>query len=95
MTTKKYAEKFLKEVLEPALGTDGAIISIDGNNMRVTLKACPFQKAGIDISNKFYCTYTQGLIETAAKESLKNIEFKSDKLRATDNCDCSFNIQIN
>ncbi|MHA1294630.1 MAG: hypothetical protein ACTSQJ_18490 [Promethearchaeota archaeon] len=87
-----FAEKFLKDVLEPALGVGGAEIKVEGNEISVILKVCPFAKAGIDISNKFYCMYTEGLIETAAKNSLGNVEFKSLKLRAVDKSDCSFKI---
>ena len=93
-TPEAFAEKFVKDVLEPALGAGGAEINLDGGELTVNLKVCPFQKAGIDISNKFYCTYTEGLVETAAKNSLGNITFKSEKLRAVDNCDCSFKIKI-
>ena len=90
----EFSEKFLGDVLEPVLGAKGAEISVEGDEMSVILKACPFKEAGIDISNMFYCTYTEGLIETAAKESLGNLEFKSEKLRATDNCDCSFKLNL-
>ncbi len=90
-----FAEKFQKDVLEPALGDGNAILKVEGNEISVQLKVCPFARAGIDISNKYYCSYTEGLIETAAKNSLGNISFKSEKLRAVDNCDCSFKIQVN
>ena len=89
-----FVDKMVKEVLEPVLGSGGAEISVNGSEITVILKACPFQQAGIDISNKFYCTYTEGLIETAAKAALTNIEFKSLKLRASDNCDCEFKITL-
>ena len=93
-TPEQFAAKLKKEVLEPALGTGMAEVTVEGNEINVLLKACAFQAAGIDISNKFYCTYTEGLIETAAKESLGDVEFKSLKLRAVDNCDCSFKINL-
>ena len=93
-TPEEFAEKFLTDVLQPALGKDGAEIRVEGNELNVLLKACPFERAGIDISNKFYCTYTEGLIETAAKKSLGDLEFISEKLRAVDKCDCSFKINL-
>ncbi|MFX1274418.1 MAG: hypothetical protein ACFFBP_18785 [Promethearchaeota archaeon] len=93
-TVETFSDKFLKDVLFPALGDGGAEIIQEGNTLTVILKVCPFQRAGIDISNKFYCTYTEGLIETAAKQTLGEIEFKSEKLRATDNCDCTFKIIV-
>jgi len=91
---KLFADRFVKSILEPAIGTGNAEITVDGKNLSVNLKVCPFQEAGIDISTKFFCTYTEGLLETAAKESFGNVSFKSDKLRAVDKCDCSFTIQV-
>lgn len=93
-TPEEFAEKLQKEVLEPALGTGMAEVSVEGKDISILLKACAFQEAGIDISNKFYCTYTEGLIETAAKKSIGDVAFESLKLRAVDNCDCSFKISL-
>ena len=76
------------------MGEGGAEINLDGNSVDVILKVCPFKKAGIDISNRYYCTYTEGLIETATKTALKNVEFQTLKLRAVDNCDCQFKLEI-
>lgn len=93
-TPEQFAEKLINDVIDPAVGTGASEIKIDGNELYVTIKDCPFKRAGIEISNKFYCTYTEGLIETAVKKALNNIEFKSLKLRAVDNCDCSFLIKV-
>jgi predicted ArsR family transcriptional regulator len=93
-TPDEFAAKMKNDVLEPALGAGGAEITANGNEITVVLKVCPFEKAGIDISNKFYCTYTEGLVETAAKNSLGEINFVSEKLRAVDKCDCSFKIKL-
>jgi hypothetical protein len=93
-TPELFAEKLTNDVIDPAVGTGASEVSIDGNELNVTIKDCPFKRAGIKISNKFYCTYTEGLIETAVKQALGNIEFKSLKLRAVDNCDCSFLMKI-
>ncbi|MHA1272790.1 MAG: methanogen output domain 1-containing protein [Promethearchaeota archaeon] len=89
---EEFAEKLKSDVLEPVLGEGGVETSINGNEISVVLKVCPFQKAGIDISDKFYCTYTEGLIETSAKKSLGQARLKSEKLRAIDGCDCQFKI---
>jgi len=94
-TPEMFAEKFVSDVLDPALGDGQAEITISGNELNVILKLCPFKKAGTKIDNKFYCTYTEGLIETAAKKAFSDIEFKSIKLRAVDNCDCNFSVKIN
>ena len=93
-TPELFADKFASDVLEPAMGEGEAEISINGNELNVILKLCPFKKAGTKIDNKFYCTYTEGLIETAAKKAFPDVEFKSIKLRAVDNCDCNFSITI-
>lgn len=93
-TPEDFASKFLKNVLQPALGAGGAELTVSGKEISVILKVCPFKEAGIDISNKFYCTYTEGLIETAAKNSLGKVELVSEKLRAVDKCDCSFKIKL-
>ena len=93
-TPEEFATKLQKDVLEPALGTGMAEVIVDGNEIKVLLKACAFESARIDISNTFYCSYTEGLIETAAKQSLGDINFKSLKLRAVDKCDCSFNVTL-
>jgi hypothetical protein len=93
-TPQVFVEKLLSDVLEPVMGEGGAEITMDGSSLNVILKVCPFKKAGIDISNKYYCTYTEGLIETVSKSALNNLEFHTLKLRAVDNCDCQFKIKI-
>jgi hypothetical protein len=93
-TPQLIAEKLISDVLDPVLGEDGAELNVKGNTIDVILKVCPFDKAGIDISNKYYCTYTEGMIETAIKSALKNIEFQTVKLRAIDKCDCQFKLEI-
>ncbi len=93
-TPELFAEKFVSDVLEPAMGEGEAEISINGNELSVILKLCPFKKAGIKIDNKFFCTYTEGLLETAAKKAFPDVEFRSIKLRAVDNCDCNFSLTI-
>ena len=79
-TPQLISEKLLSDVLEPVLGVEGAEINIEDNTINVILKVCPFKKAGMDISNKYYCTYTEGMIETAIKIALKDIEFHILKL---------------
>ncbi|MBN1802988.1 MAG: hypothetical protein JW891_15875 [Candidatus Lokiarchaeota archaeon] len=91
-TVQELAEKLLSDVFEPALGENQALIDVKGNEMTIILKTCPFKKAGINIDNKFYCTYTEGLIETIANKAMNKVEFESQKLRAIDKCDCIFKI---
>lgn len=93
-TPELFAEKLSKEVIDSAVGTGASEVSINGNELSVLVKDCPFKRAGIKIANKFYCEYTLGLIETAAKKALNINDFKSVKLRAVDNCDCSFLLKV-
>lgn len=94
-TPQEVANKLISDVFEPALGEDQVEITLDGDKMDIILKVCPFKKAGIKIDNKFYCTYTEGLIDTIAQKALGNIEFNSQKLRSVDKCNCNFKITIN
>ena len=93
-TPQDFIEKLVADVLDPVLGEGGAEINLDGNKIDVILKVCPFKKAGIDISNTYYCTYTEGMIETAVDNALSNIDFRTLKLRAVDNCDCQFEVEF-
>ncbi|MFO8017668.1 MAG: hypothetical protein R6U96_03475 [Promethearchaeia archaeon] len=93
-TSSDFAEKFPKDVLDPVLGEGNTIVNVEGNKISLVLKECPFQRAGIDISNQFYCTYTTGLIETTAHELLGDVEFATQKLRAKDGVDCTFTLEI-
>lgn len=93
-TPEDFVEKLSTDVIDSAVGTGASEININGDELTVTIKDCPFKRAGIKISNKFFCTYTEGLIETAVKHALDKIEFKSLTLRAIDNCNCSFLIKV-
>jgi hypothetical protein len=93
-TPELFAEKLTKDVIEPAVGTGESEINIKGNEISVVIKDCPFKRAGIKIANKFYCTYTEGLIETIAKKALGAKEFESLELRAVAKCDCKFLLKL-
>ena len=84
----------IKDVFEPAIGKENADIQIQGNLITLTIKACPFKKAGIKIEDKFYCTYTEGLIDTVSKIALKNTEFKTEQLQSNGNDCCKFRINL-
>ncbi|MFX0070138.1 MAG: hypothetical protein ACFFAO_03520 [Candidatus Hermodarchaeota archaeon] len=94
-TPEKLADSFMKDVFDTAVGEENAEIEIKGNEMIFTVKACPFKKAGINIEDKFYCTYTEGLIDTICKVALKNIVFKTEKLQSDKQDCCKFKITIN
>ena len=93
-TPELFAEKVVNDVIDPAVGVGASEIKFNSNEISVIIKDCPFKRAGIKIGNKFYCTYTEGLIETIAKKALDLSEFNSIKLRAIDNCDCSFLLKV-
>ena len=93
-TKEIFAETLQRDVLDPALGEGQSDIKVENDGLTVVMNVCPFKKAGIDITGKYFCTYTEGLIETVAKHALGDGEFKSVKLRSTDNCDCEFKIKV-
>ena len=93
-TPEKLSELLIKDVFEPAIGEDSAEIDVAGNEMTVKIKACPFSKAGIKIDDKFYCTYTEGLIDTVSKLALKDTEFKTELLQSDGKDCCQFKITI-
>lgn len=93
-TPEKLSELFIQDVFEPAIGEENAEINIEGNEMVMKIKACPFQKAGINIADKFYCTYTEGLIDTVSKLALKNTEFTTEVLQSDGKDCCQFRITL-
>lgn len=93
-TPELFAEKFVKDVLDPALGKGQSEINVEGNTLKVGIKVCPFKRAGIDISEKFYCTYTEGLIDYAARNAFGEIQFQSEDLISEGNACCVFKIEI-
>ncbi|TXT64571.1 MAG: hypothetical protein BAJALOKI3v1_190011 [Promethearchaeota archaeon] len=93
-TPELFAEKFVEDVLDPALGKGQSDIKVEGNQLTVSVRICPFKRAGIDISEKFYCTYTEGLIDETAKNAFGNIKFQSEDLISEGNACCVFKIEI-
>ncbi|HEY0090036.1 MAG TPA: methanogen output domain 1-containing protein [Candidatus Lokiarchaeia archaeon] len=90
---EQFAEIFVKDVLNTALGEGGAEITFKNNEFLVKINVCPFQRAGINISNKLFCTYTEGLIETAAKKALGDLNFKSETLKSNGQSSCTFKLK--
>ena len=91
-TPEKLSELLIKDVFEPAIGEGYAEIKTEGNEMIVKIKACPFKQAGIKIEDKFYCTYTEGLIDTVSKLTMKNTEFITQLLQSDGKDCCQFKI---
>ncbi|TXT63410.1 MAG: hypothetical protein BAJALOKI1v1_730008 [Promethearchaeota archaeon] len=94
-TPEKFAKALIEEIIDPAIGTDQSHIEKKGDELIVNIRTCPFKRAGIDIKNKFYCTYTEGLIETAAKCALGDVAFNTEDLISTKKTCCIFKIKLN
>ena len=93
-TPELFQEIIIKDVIDPAVGEGKTEIKVSGNKITVIIKDCPFKRAGIKIDNKFYCTYTEGLIDTISKKAFENTQFKSVELRSEKPCDCKFEITL-
>ena len=91
-TPEKLSELLIKDVFETAIGEGSAEIDVAGNELTVKIKVCPFSKAGIKIDDKFYCTYTEGLIDTVSKLALKDTEFNTELLQSDGKDCCQFKI---
>jgi hypothetical protein len=93
-TAEMFVEKLVKDVIEPGLGEGLAGYSVSGNEITVSFKVCPFKRANMKISDKLYCTYTEGMIETAIKKALGDIEMKTETLIASRDPECLFRIKV-
>ena len=92
---EEFIEHFVKDVVEPALGEGLAGYEIKDGELIVRVKVCPFKRANLKISDKLYCTYTEGMVEEAFKKALGNIDFKSESLIADRQPECVFKIKVN
>jgi predicted ArsR family transcriptional regulator len=90
---EQFAEHLVKDVLIPALGEGKAEFNFKNGELTISIGICPFEQANIKISDKLYCTYTEGMIETAFRKALKNIEFKREGLIADKKAQCVFKIK--
>ncbi len=94
-TPENFSDAIVKDVLNPVLGEGGAEVNPDGGNIRVKLNVCPFEKADMDITHLFYCTYTEGLIQTAASKAFgKEIELEAISLKAEGKSCCEFILKL-
>ena len=94
-TPSDFANYIVKDVFEPALGEGGAEVIVSSDNeLIIKFKICPFEKAGIDISKKFYCTYTEGLTENSAKKAFGDAEIISEDLKSNGAPICTIKIKI-
>ncbi|MEM3526695.1 MAG: methanogen output domain 1-containing protein [Candidatus Jordarchaeaceae archaeon] len=88
----EFAKIFMNEVIAPVTGSDGvAIKNSSSDEVELEILTCPFEKMGFDISHKFYCTYTEGLIERVFEEKLgKGPSIKIKSLKSDGGDKCSF-----
>ncbi|MHA1263950.1 MAG: methanogen output domain 1-containing protein [Candidatus Helarchaeota archaeon] len=93
-TPEQFSEAFIKDVIEPALGENLAEASLTGDEIKIVIKVCPFKRANMKISDKLYCTYTEGMIDEAFKRAFQNIDFKTIESIADRKDTCSFKIKI-
>jgi predicted hydrocarbon binding protein len=89
----QFAECLIKDVLSPALGEGKAVFTVNNGELTLKIGVCPFEQANMKISDKLYCTYTEGMIEHAFKKALKEIEFKREALIADKKEQCVFKIK--
>ena len=89
----QFAECLTKDVLSPALGEGQVKYTIENGDLTLKIGVCPFERANMKISDKLYCTYTEGMIETAFKKAMKDIEFKPEALIADKKEQCVFKIK--
>ncbi|TFF88734.1 MAG: hypothetical protein EU549_02475 [Promethearchaeota archaeon] len=93
-TPEIFAKYIVEDVFEPALGEGGAEVKVEDDVLVIKFKVCPFERAGMDITKKYYCTYTEGLTENSAKMAFSNAEIIDEKLKSEGEPDCTIRIKI-
>ncbi|WXG41763.1 MAG: hypothetical protein WED07_13535 [Candidatus Freyarchaeum deiterrae] len=93
-TLGEFAKIFVDEVIAPVTGSDGVTLKNSSpNEVEIDILVCPFQKLGFDVSNKFCCTYTEGLIGRFFEEKLgKDSQLRIKSLKSNGDNKCSFQI---
>jgi len=92
-TLERIVELLATDVIAPVIGTNNVSFEGSGGEMKVMFTVCPFEKLGFDIASKFYCTYTHGVIEEAARKALGNVEVEAENLRSEGADKCIFRIR--
>ncbi|MHA1784704.1 MAG: methanogen output domain 1-containing protein [Candidatus Helarchaeota archaeon] len=94
-TPENFSDAIVKDVLTPVLGEGGAEVKAENGNIRVKLNVCPFEAADMDITHLFYCTYTEGLIQTSASKAFeKDVELEAISLKAEGKPSCEFLLKL-
>jgi len=92
-TLGEFAKIIVEEVISPVTGNDGVKLKEFPEKVEIDITVCPFEKMGFDISNKFYCTYTESLIGRVVEEKFgKDVIIKITSLKSAGNDKCSFQI---
>ncbi|MHA1578166.1 MAG: hypothetical protein ACTSUQ_00885 [Candidatus Freyarchaeota archaeon] len=92
-TLGEYAKIFVDEVIAPVTGTDGVTLNESPDGVEIDILVCPFEKMGFDISNMFYCTYTESLVKTFFEEKLgKELSLSIASLKSSGGDKCSFRV---
>jgi predicted hydrocarbon binding protein len=91
-TLCEFAKTFVNDVIVPVTGSNGVTLKNSSpKEVEIDILVCPFEKMGFDIKNKFYCTYTEGLIQKVFEEKLgKEPSIKIKSLKSDGGDKCSF-----
>lgn len=92
-TLEKFVELLAKDIIAPAIGEENVSFRGDSEEAEVTFTVCPFEVLKFDITSKFYCTYTHGLIEEAARRALGKVAVEAEGLRSEGAERCTFKIR--
>ncbi|MEM1658796.1 MAG: hypothetical protein QXX87_04810 [Candidatus Jordarchaeales archaeon] len=87
---EKFVELLAKDVVAPVIGEKFVSFESSDGKARIIFTACPFEMLNFDITSKFYCTYTHGLIEAAARKALGDVKVYTESLRSDKNDKCTF-----
>ncbi|MEX2725448.1 MAG: hypothetical protein Q6366_013710 [Candidatus Freyarchaeota archaeon] len=89
----EFAKILVEEVIAPVTGENGVSLKESPDNVEIDISVCPFERMGFDISNKFYCTYTESLIGRVVEEKFgKEAIIKINSLKSAGHDKCSFQI---
>ncbi|MBS7287725.1 MAG: hypothetical protein KIH01_02990 [Candidatus Freyarchaeota archaeon] len=89
---ERFVELLARDVIAPVVGEDNVSFNISGEIAKVTFTVCPFEKLNFDITSKFYCTYTHGVIEEAARKALGDVNVEVESLRSEKADKCTFRV---
>ncbi|MEX2707217.1 MAG: hypothetical protein Q6352_018455 [Candidatus Freyrarchaeum guaymaensis] len=93
LTLGEYAKIFVDEVIAPVTGSDGVTLKESPDGVAIDIWVCPFEKMGFDISNKYYCTYTESLVERFFEEKFgEEMSLTITSLKSSGGDKCSFKI---